>query len=61
MIDPPPHRSRLHYGLRVLYLGLIVLPNTLLGAAITFSSQPGKHLYEAYTEVVQTLRPGVAY
>ena len=53
VIDPPPHRSRLHYGLRVLYLGLIVLPNTLLGAAITFSSQPGKHLYEAYTEVVQ--------
>ena len=53
VIDPPPHRSRLHYGLRVLYLGLIVLPNTLLGAAITFSSEPGKHLYEAYTEVVQ--------
>ena len=53
VIDPPPHRSRLHYGLRVLYLGLIVLPNTLLGAAITFSSEPGKHLYEAYAEVVQ--------
>ena len=53
VIDPPPHRSRLHYGLRVLYLGLIVLPNTLLGAAITFSSEPGKHMYEAYSEVVQ--------
>ena len=26
VIDPKPHRSRLHYGLRVLYLGLIVLP-----------------------------------
>ena len=50
IIDPPPHRSRLHYGLRVLYLGLIVLPNTLLGAAITFSDSP---LYSAYTEVVQ--------
>ena len=37
VIDPKPHRSRLHYGLRVLYLGLIVLPNTVLGAAITFS------------------------
>ena len=53
VIDPPPHRSRLHYGLRVLYLGLIVLPNTLLGAAITFSSQPGEHLYAAYMEVTQ--------
>ena len=50
VIDPPPHRSRLHYGLRVLYLGLIVLPNTLLGAAITFSDGV---LYSAYTEVVQ--------
>ncbi len=50
IIDPPPHHSRLHYGLRVLYLGLIVLPNTLLGAAITFSGSP---IYSAYTEVVQ--------
>ena len=37
----------------MLYLGLIVIPNTLLGAFITFSSEPGKHKYEAYTEVVQ--------
>ena len=50
VIDPPPHRSRLHYGLRVLYLGLIVLPNTLLGAAITFSESP---IYSAYAEVTQ--------
>lgn len=50
VIDPPPHRSRLHYGLRVLYLGLIVLPNTLLGAAITFSRGP---IYSAYADVVQ--------
>ena len=50
VIDPPPHRSRLHYGLRVLYLGLIVLPNTLLGAAITFSDGL---LYSAYADVVQ--------
>jgi putative membrane protein len=35
VIDPAPHRSRLHYGLRVLYLGVIVIPNTLLGAGIT--------------------------
>ena len=40
VIDPKPHRSRLHYGLRVLYLGLIVIPNTVLGAAITFNSAP---------------------
>ena len=50
VIDPPPHRSRLHYGLRVLYLGLIVLPNTLLGAAITFSDSL---IYSAYAEVTQ--------
>ena len=50
IIDPPPHRSRLHYGLRVLYLGLIVLPNTLLGAAITFSDGL---LYSAYADVRQ--------
>ena len=50
VIDPPPHRSRLHYGLRVLYLGLIVLPNTLLGAAITFSEGL---IYSAYAEVSQ--------
>ncbi len=50
IIDPKPHRSRLHYGLRVLYLGLIVLPNTVLGAAITFSKSL---LYSAYAEVNQ--------
>ena len=50
VIDPKPHHSRLHYGLRVLYLGLIVLPNTVLGAAITFS---GDLIYTAYAEVVQ--------
>ena len=50
IIDPPPHRSRLHYGLRVLYLGLIVLPNTLLGAAITFSDGL---IYSAYADVAQ--------
>ena len=48
VIDPKPHRSRLHYGLRVLYLGLIVLPNTVLGAAITF--QEGL-IYSAYQEL----------
>jgi putative membrane protein len=48
IIDPPPHRSRLHYGLRVLYLGLIVLPNTLLGAAITFREEV---IYLAYQDV----------
>ena len=57
VIDPKPHRSRLHYGLRVLYLGIIVLPNTLLGAAITFRETA---IYSAY----QTLpRPweGLSY
>lgn len=50
VIDPKPHRSRLHYGLRVLYLGLIVLPNTVLGAGITFSRGL---LYQSYSEVEQ--------
>ena len=48
VIDPKPHRSRLHYGLRILYLGLIIIPNTVLGAAITFSD---KVIYQAYAEV----------
>ena len=48
VIDPKPHRSRLHYGLRVLYLGLIVLPNTLLGAAIVFQEEL---IYSAYREL----------
>ena len=50
VIDPKPHRSRLHYGLRVLFLGLLVLPNTLLGAIITFSRST---LYESYYEFPQ--------
>ena len=50
VIDPKPHRSRMHYGLRVLYLGLIVIPNTVLGAAITFQSGL---IYEGYAQVNQ--------
>jgi putative membrane protein len=52
VIDPSPHRSRLHHGLRVLYLGLIVLPNTLLGAGITFN---GGLIYDAYLDFPQPL------
>jgi len=48
IIDPKPHRSRLHYGLRVLYLGLVVIPNTFLGAGLTFAEQV---LYSGYGEV----------
>ena len=47
-IDPAPRRSRVHYGLRVLYLGLIVLPNTILGAVITFSKSL---VYTGYADV----------
>ena len=50
VIDPKPHRSRLHYGLRILCLGLIVIPNTLLGAVITFQSEV---IYSGYTLVKQ--------
>jgi putative membrane protein len=49
-IDPRPGRARLHYGLRMLFLGLVVIPNTVLGAAITFNSSL---LYQAYAEVEQ--------
>ena len=52
VVDPKPHRSRLHYGLRVLYLGLIVIPNTVLGASITFN---GGLLYQAYYDYPQPL------
>jgi cytochrome c oxidase assembly factor CtaG len=37
----------------MLYLGLIVIPNTLLGAAITFSDHV---LYQAYAEVEQPIK-----
>ena len=50
VVDPKPHRSPMHYGLRVLYLGLIVIPNTMLGAAITFTDHV---IYSAYAEVEQ--------
>ena len=50
VIDPKPHRSRLHYGLRVLYLGLIIIPNTFLGAAITFANDV---IYSGYAQVEQ--------
>ncbi len=52
VIDPKPHRSRMHYGLRVLYLGLIVLPNTVLGAAITFSRGL---MYQSYSDFPQPI------
>ena len=50
VIDPAPRRSRVHYGVRVLYLGLIVLPNTILGAVITFSRGI---IYTGYEDVYQ--------
>lgn len=53
VVDPKPHRSRLHYGLRILYLGLIIIPNTVMGAAITFTDHV---IYQAYADVEQPLR-----
>ena len=52
VLDSPPHRAPLHYGLRVLYLGLIVIPNTVLGAGITFN---GNLIYDAYYDFPQPL------
>ncbi len=37
IIDPKPHRSNVHYGVRILIMGLTLLPNTVLGASITFA------------------------
>jgi putative membrane protein len=37
IIDPKPHRSKIHYGPRILIMGLTLFPNTTLGAIITFS------------------------
>lgn len=49
IIDPKPRRSILHYGIRVLILGLIVIPNTALSAPITLSSNI---IYDVYTQSV---------
>lgn len=45
IVDPKPRRSRLHYGVRMLVLGLTILPNSMLGAIITLS---GSLLYTGY-------------
>ena len=37
IIDPKPHRSSLHYGVRVLIMALTILPNTVLGAFVVFA------------------------
>jgi putative membrane protein len=50
VIDPAPHRSRVHYGVRVLYVAITIVPNTVLGALIVFSSV---ELYEAYGELAR--------
>jgi putative membrane protein len=47
VVDPAPHRSRIHYGLRVLYIAITIVPNTVLGAMIVFSNGV---LYRAYGE-----------
>ncbi|MBI4219478.1 MAG: cytochrome c oxidase assembly protein [Chloroflexi bacterium] len=47
VIDPMPHRSRVHYGLRVLYVAITIVPNTVLGAMLVFAKVP---LYAAYGE-----------
>ena len=45
IIDPKPHRSRLHYGVRVLIMAVTILPNTVLGAFIVFAE---RGLYDGY-------------
>ena len=45
MIDPKPHRSNVHYGVRILILGVTLIPNTVLGAIITFAESIQ---YESY-------------
>ena len=48
IIDPKPHRSNVHYGVRILIMALTLLPNTVLGAIITFA---GSIQYESYGTV----------
>ena len=48
IIDPKPHRSNVHYGVRILIMGFTLLPNTVLGAIITFA---GSIQYESYGDV----------
>lgn len=47
VVDPFPFPSRIGYGMRLLYLGIAVIPNALLGLVITLSRVP---LYGAYGE-----------
>ncbi len=48
IIDLKPHRTRMPYVARALYLGFQIFPNTLLGAIVTFSPSV---LYTAYGDV----------
>jgi len=48
IIDPKPRRSRMHYGVRTLVLGLVAIPNTIASAGITFANTV---LYRAYTHM----------
>ena len=48
LIDPLPLRSRLGYGLRVVYLLPMIIARIVTGAAITFVEDP---LYTVYLEV----------
>ncbi len=45
IIDPRPHRSQVHYGVRVLIMGITLMPNSVTGAVLTFAQSP---VYEAY-------------
>ena len=45
IIDPKPHRSQVHYGVRVLIMGITLMPNSVTGAVLTFAQSP---VYEAY-------------
>lgn len=47
-IDPLPLRSRLGYGLRIVYLMPMIIARIVTGAAITFVDDP---LYTVYLEV----------
>ncbi|BCX82405.1 putative membrane protein [Methylomarinovum caldicuralii] len=47
--DPRGTRARLPYGLRLIVLWAVTIPNTLLGAGITLSRQPLYQVYDVLT------------
>ena len=57
VIDPIPMKPKLSGGLRLLYLFLATLQNTVLGAFITLSTAPWYSSYLVSSEILMGLTP----